>query len=40
MPLPEGVVPPSEDNDDLQEEMEALMKDSKKWQDLGVSQLQ
>lgn len=40
MPLPDTVSPPPEDNDDLQEETEALEKQSNKWHDLGLSQLQ
>eukprot|EP00892_Ulva_mutabilis_P009194 jgi/Ulvmu1/6647/UM003_0285.1 len=40
VPLPETVSPPPEDNDDLHEETEALEKQSNKWNDLGLSQLQ
>lgn len=40
MPLPDTVTPPPEDNDDLmQEDVEALDKQANKWQDLGLSQL-
>lgn len=39
LPLPDSVTPPPEDNDDLQEDVEALDKQSNKWQDLGLSQL-
>jgi hypothetical protein len=39
MPLPDSVVPPPEDTDDLAELTEVSAKETNKWADMGYSQL-
>jgi anaphase-promoting complex subunit 13 len=36
IPLPEGVVPPLDESDDIHEELEILTKDLEKWTELGL----
>jgi hypothetical protein len=39
MPLPDSVVPPPEDTDELAELTEVSAKETNKWADMGYSQL-
>lgn len=37
VPLPEGFIPPSEENDDLREETDPNSKEPEKWGELGLN---